>query len=241
MKKLNLYDLKQVLEEAFKLDDDKDLKGLNKLAKEIYQEIKKKALDDREPIDQLNLLKAQHEIQEIIKLYQINDSKISLDSNKTNINEHDPKDNTFSIENDYYIDYIDRKGHESSRLISPIRIFDYKNKSYIEAYCHLREDIRNFGIESIAHIRETGPKSVKKDSSYAENNWSDFFDDTEENQNDSIERYDPFKEIEKKQEEEEREIERKKIREYEQKKQEKFNVGCWAIFFGIFLLLLLFN
>ena len=48
------------------------------------------------------------------------------------------------------------RGQESEREISPQRLVHYRDNWYLDAYCHLREDLRSFSVDAIraAHILE---------------------------------------------------------------------------------------
>ena len=50
---------------------------------------------------------------------------------------------------DYEIEYLDKENNETTRRISPIRSFEYRDNDYLEAYCHLRKENRNFLCSSI--------------------------------------------------------------------------------------------
>ena len=49
----------------------------------------------------------------------------------------------------YEIQYLDKEDNETTRKITPIRFFKYRDNDYLEAYCHLRKDNRNFLCSSI--------------------------------------------------------------------------------------------
>lgn len=42
------------------------------------------------------------------------------------------------------------------REISPIRVVRYRDNWYLDAYCHLRDDFRNFGVSGIQSAEKTG-------------------------------------------------------------------------------------
>ena len=50
----------------------------------------------------------------------------------------------FIPNNSYKITYIDKEGNETIRKITFIRNFQYRENTYLEAFCHLRKDHRNF-------------------------------------------------------------------------------------------------
>ena len=61
------------------------------------------------------------------------------------------------------IDYFAKgKGEESQREVSPQRLVYYRNNWYLDAWCHLREDVRAFALDSIrrAEILEKRAKDV---------------------------------------------------------------------------------
>ena len=61
------------------------------------------------------------------------------------------------------IDYFAKgKGELSQREVSPQRLVYYRNNWYLDAWCHLREDIRAFALDSIrrAEILEKKAKAV---------------------------------------------------------------------------------
>lgn len=42
---------------------------------------------------------------------------------------------------------------ETDREISPQRLVHYRENWYLDAWCHLRNDVRNFAVDSIRHVR----------------------------------------------------------------------------------------
>lgn len=61
------------------------------------------------------------------------------------------------------IDYFARgKGEQSRREVSPQRLVYYRNNWYLDAWCHLRKDIRAFALDSLrrAEILEKKAKEV---------------------------------------------------------------------------------
>lgn len=48
--------------------------------------------------------------------------------------------------------YARGKGEESERDISPQRLVHYRENWYLDAWCHLRNDLRNFAVDSIRHV-----------------------------------------------------------------------------------------
>jgi len=64
--------------------------------------------------------------------------------------------------NRIWINYTSEFNKENtSREISPIKIFKYKNKDYLQSYCHLRRDQRSFLISSIQKLNPLDTKMFK--------------------------------------------------------------------------------
>ena len=62
-----------------------------------------------------------------------------------------------------WIRHYNRKDdRETEREISPQRLVHYKDNWYVDAYCHLREDLRSFAIDAIraAELREARAKEI---------------------------------------------------------------------------------
>ncbi len=62
-----------------------------------------------------------------------------------------------------WIRHYNRKDdRETEREISPQRLVHYKDNWYVDAYCHLREDLRSFAVDAIraAELREARAKEV---------------------------------------------------------------------------------
>ena len=59
---------------------------------------------------------------------------------------------------DYYSEYNDES---TSREISPIKKYKYKNNNYLQAYCHKRKAERNFLTKSIESATEINKKKTK--------------------------------------------------------------------------------
>jgi len=59
---------------------------------------------------------------------------------------------------DYYSEYNDES---TSREISPIKKFKYKNRNYLQAYCHKRKAERNFLTKAIETATEVDKKITK--------------------------------------------------------------------------------
>src|SRR5690606_33394827 len=56
-------------------------------------------------------------------------------------------------------------GDETEREISPQRLVHYRDNWYLDAYCHLREDLRSFSVDAIraAHMLEAPAQEVAED------------------------------------------------------------------------------
>lgn len=51
------------------------------------------------------------------------------------------------------IDYLARSsGRESQREVSPLRLVHYRDNWYLDAWCHLREALRNFSVDAIRAV-----------------------------------------------------------------------------------------
>ena len=74
---------------------------------------------------------------------------------------------------DCEIEYLDKEDNETTRKITPIRSFKYRDNDYLEAYCHLRKDNRNFLCSSIVsfEILETKKQRVFSPN-HDEKKWS---------------------------------------------------------------------
>jgi len=62
-----------------------------------------------------------------------------------------------------WIRHYNRKDdRETEREVSPQRLVHYKDNWYVDAYCHLREDLRSFAVDAIraAALREARAKEI---------------------------------------------------------------------------------
>jgi predicted DNA-binding transcriptional regulator YafY len=60
------------------------------------------------------------------------------------------------------IDYEARSTNESSqRVVSPLKLTNYKNAWYLDSWCHMREGIRSFALEQIVHCQALGEDAIK--------------------------------------------------------------------------------
>lgn len=58
------------------------------------------------------------------------------------------------------IDYYGRGANETThREVSPQRLVYYRGNWYLDAWCHLRNDIRNFSVDAIQHVEILGKKA----------------------------------------------------------------------------------
>ena len=59
--------------------------------------------------------------------------------------------------------YSRKDDRETEREISPQRLVHYRDNWYLDAYCHLREDLRSFAVDAIrsAVIKETPAREVR--------------------------------------------------------------------------------
>src|SRR5688500_3594015 len=65
-----------------------------------------------------------------------------------------------------WIRHYNRKDdRETEREISPQRLVHYRDNWYVDAYCHLREDLRSFAVDALraAELREPRAKEVPAD------------------------------------------------------------------------------
>ena len=58
--------------------------------------------------------------------------------------------------------YARHTGQDTDRQISPQRLVYYRDNWYLDAYCHLREDLRSFSLDALkgVHITEKAAKNV---------------------------------------------------------------------------------
>lgn len=55
--------------------------------------------------------------------------------------------------------YSRQSGDESERIVSPQLLTYYRDNWYLDAWCHLRNDIRRFAIDAIRHVELTDNKA----------------------------------------------------------------------------------
>ena len=53
------------------------------------------------------------------------------------------------------------RGEQTEREISPQRLVHYRDNWYLDAWCHLREDLRSFAVDSIRAARMLEPAAVE--------------------------------------------------------------------------------
>jgi predicted DNA-binding transcriptional regulator YafY len=58
--------------------------------------------------------------------------------------------------------YSRQADKETEREVSPQRLVHYRDNWYLDAYCHLREDLRSFAVDAIraAELRETRARAI---------------------------------------------------------------------------------
>lgn len=59
------------------------------------------------------------------------------------------------------ISYQSYGGQTTSRQISPVKKFKYQGEDYLQSYCHLRKDERNFKIDSFLEAKVSKKKAFK--------------------------------------------------------------------------------
>jgi len=52
-----------------------------------------------------------------------------------------------------FIRYVDGDGEETERWITPRQVMGLKDYVYLQAYCHLRNDERNFRLDRIVEVK----------------------------------------------------------------------------------------
>ena len=71
------------------------------------------------------------------------------------------------------IDYLARSTNQSSqRMISPLKLTNYKNAWYLDSWCHLREGIRSFALEQITVCTISDKACLKVDNEVMKNHFS---------------------------------------------------------------------
>ena len=60
--------------------------------------------------------------------------------------------------------YNRNEDRETEREVSPQRLVHYRDNWYVDAYCHLREDLRSFAVDAIraAELRDARAKEIPK-------------------------------------------------------------------------------
>ncbi len=59
------------------------------------------------------------------------------------------------------IDFVNRQTQRhTTRVISPQRLVHYKDNWYLDCYCHLRESLRTFAIDSIIQIKQCHKSAI---------------------------------------------------------------------------------
>ena len=119
---------------------------------------KKKELQEEEPID-LGYDGSDLEIEEEDYIEEIQNENNTYD---TTSGIHKCIDKSIKEKKRILIDYYSEyNGENTQREISPIKKFKYKNKTYLQAYCHKRKAERNFLTRSIETAKEIDKKRTK--------------------------------------------------------------------------------
>jgi DNA polymerase III subunit epsilon len=56
---------------------------------------------------------------------------------------------------DLQIEYCNRENYQTNRIIQPLRVFSSRGKTYIEAYCHLKNSNRTFLLDRIKIVSDS--------------------------------------------------------------------------------------
>ena len=59
----------------------------------------------------------------------------------------------FASKKRLFIHYVDQKGNETERWITPRQVFTQKDYIYVAAHCHLRDEDRSFRLDRISEMR----------------------------------------------------------------------------------------
>jgi proteasome accessory factor C len=59
----------------------------------------------------------------------------------------------FASKKRLFIRYVDQKGYETERWITPRQVFTQKDYIYVAAHCHLRDEDRSFRLDRISEMR----------------------------------------------------------------------------------------
>lgn len=71
------------------------------------------------------------------------------------------------------IDYLARSTNQSSqRIVSPLKLTNYKNAWYLDSWCHMRNAIRSFALEQITDCRITKHECHKVGKEVMKNHFS---------------------------------------------------------------------
>ena len=71
------------------------------------------------------------------------------------------------------IDYQARSTNETTkRIVSPLKLTNYKNAWYLDSWCHLRQGIRSFALEQIIQCTELTEDCQSVDSELLKNHFS---------------------------------------------------------------------
>lgn len=59
-----------------------------------------------------------------------------------------------------FIHYVNNKGEETQRWVTPRQVVGLKDYVYLQAYCHWREEERSFRLDRIVHVQVEGDADV---------------------------------------------------------------------------------
>lgn len=71
------------------------------------------------------------------------------------------------------IDYYARSSNTTSqRIISPQRLVHYRDNWYLDAWCHLRNDLRTFSLDAISRVKLVDEEALDVDESVLEKHYA---------------------------------------------------------------------
>ncbi|MFM1807225.1 MAG: hypothetical protein RL212_1484 [Pseudomonadota bacterium] len=71
--------------------------------------------------------------------------------------------------------YAKTSNTTTDRLISPQRLVYYKNTWYLDAYCHLRKELRSFAVDGIQKINKTDFKAIDTSDRELDENFTESY------------------------------------------------------------------
>ena len=83
---------------------------------------------------------------------KVDKAKLEIEAKKDKVVKSEKKILTYTGESDVTIDYSDFEGNVTNRNISIKYIYEENGKTYIRAFCHLRNEMRTFKIINILKI-----------------------------------------------------------------------------------------